>query len=204
MNALQKTLAIIAFVVLVSQSVRHSYLRWLEPRTSVLDKYDAPLKDEIAGAASLDELLRRYEAVRKEADAARAELKKSGKEPTYSDLAQAEPYKSERALHEAITGWESKAKELHELRFYWTVGLVVCLLGLAAFRKMNRWLGLSLVITGFSEIIYWTSPVFLGPNTREFDRLLVSKLLLSVISIVLLLLAIRWQGVFAEKQKTAG
>ena len=201
MNALQKTLAIIAFVVLVSQSVRHTYLRWLEPRTSVLDKYDAPLKSEIAGASSLDELLRRYEAVRREADAARAELKKSGKEPTYADLASAEPYKSERALHDAITGWEAKANEMHQVRFYWAVGLVLCLLGLAAFSKWNRWLGLTLVITGFSEIIYWTSPVFFGPNTREFDRLLVNKLVLSLISIALLLLAIRWQGVFAE-QKT--
>ena len=199
MNALQKTLAVIAFVVLVSQSVRHAYLRWFEPRTSVLDKYDAPLKSEIANASSLDDLLRRYEPVRKEADAARAELKKSGKEPSYADLTSGEPYKSERALHDAIVGWEAKAKELQEVRFYWTVGLVLCLLGLAAFTKWNRWLGLSLVIAGFSEIIYWTSPVFFGPNTREFDRLLVNKLVLSVISIALLLLAIRLQAIFAEQ-----
>ena len=63
MRALLKTLAILAFVALVVQTVRHAYMLWFEPRGSVLDKYDQPVKSEIGTAASLDELLRRYDPV---------------------------------------------------------------------------------------------------------------------------------------------
>jgi len=113
-SALQKTLAIIAFLILVSQTVRHAYLLWLEPRSSVLDKYDQPLKSEITSAASLAELVSRYDPVRKQTDAARAELSKNGKTLTYGDEKELEPYKSEHALRDAITEWETKAKELRE------------------------------------------------------------------------------------------
>ena len=44
MRALQKTLAIVAFLVLAPQTLRHAYMLWLEPRGSVLDKYDQPVK----------------------------------------------------------------------------------------------------------------------------------------------------------------
>jgi hypothetical protein len=71
MRALLKTLAIIAFLALASQTVRHAYMLWLEPRKSVLDKYDQPRKEEIAAVASLDELLRRYDPIRKQVDLAK-------------------------------------------------------------------------------------------------------------------------------------
>jgi len=198
-NALQKTLAIIAFLVLVSQTVRHAYLLWLEPRASVLDKYDRPLKNEITGAASLDELLSRYDPVRKQADAARRELSKDGKPLAYRDERELEPYKSEHALREAITEWETKAKELRELRFYWIVGVALCALGLSI-KRLHRWFGLSFLIAGFSEIIYWTSPTFLGANTREFDRLLANKFVLSLASLAFLIIVIWLNGIFAEKR----
>lgn len=82
MRALEKTLAILAFVVLVSQTVRHAYLLWLEPRASVLDKYDQPLKNDIANAGSLDELVRRYDPVRKQVDADRQKAKSEKILPT--------------------------------------------------------------------------------------------------------------------------
>jgi len=47
-ESLLKTLAIIAFLALASQTVRHAYMLWLEPRKSALDKYDQPRKEEIA------------------------------------------------------------------------------------------------------------------------------------------------------------
>src|SRR6476660_5155674 len=76
-NALQKTLAIVALLVLVSQTVRHAYVLWLEPRNSVLDKYDRPLKDEISAATSLDQLLSRYDQAHTAAEAARKEAEKN-------------------------------------------------------------------------------------------------------------------------------
>ena len=199
MNALQKTLAIIALLALVSQTVRHTYLLWLEPRASVLDKYDQPLKNEITRAASLDELLRRYEPVRKQADSARAEAEKSGKKPGYVEERETEPFKSEIALHDAISDWEQKSKEIHGLRFYWFVGLALSFIGLLIYKTFNRWLGFTLLIAGFAEFIYWTSPTFLGASTREFDRLLVNKLAYSVISLVLLGGVIFTLGIFSQK-----
>jgi len=197
-NALQKTLAILAFVILVSQTIRHAYLLWLDPRTSVLDKYDRPLQDEITKAQSLDELLRRYEPIRKQADEARQQMSKQGKTPGFEERG-VEPFKSESALHEAITEWERRAKEIHEVRFYWLIGLAFFVLGAFFYRKISRWGGISLLIAAFTEFIYWTSPTFFGMNTREFDRLLVNKLILSVVSFVLLLIAIRLNGIFAEQ-----
>jgi len=196
LNALQKTLAIVALLVLVSQTVRHAYVLWLEPRNSVLDKYDRPLKDEISAATSLDQLLSRYDQAHTDAEAARKEASKNG-EPEYK-LAQTEPFKSERALHEAISQWEARSKEIHALKFYWLVGVALSALGMLIYILRRRWLGLTFLIAGFTEIIYWTSPTFLGISTREFDRLLCYKLAFSVVSLVLLLLVIMTQGIFSQ------
>jgi hypothetical protein len=51
MKALHRTLAILASLFLVVQTVRHAYVLWLEPRTSVLDRFDQPRKDEIAAGS---------------------------------------------------------------------------------------------------------------------------------------------------------
>ena len=199
MKALEKTLAILAFVVLISQTVRHAHLLWLEPRTSVLDKYDQPLKDEIANAGSLDELVRRYDPVRKQVDAARQQAR-SEKKPFDDDIS-LEPYKSERTLREAIKEWEDRSKQIREIWFYCSVAFVLFILGALLYRKWNRWAGLTLLISSFCEFIYWTSPTFLGPNTHEFDRLLVHKLVLSVVVLGLLMVAIRLNGIFLEAPK---
>jgi hypothetical protein len=196
-NALQKTLAIIALLLLVPQSVRHAYRLWLEPRSSVLDKYDQPLKGEIEGARSLEELVARYDKVRKEVDAKKQErLQQGPKERVYVDELQTEPYKSEIALRSAIIDWEKKSAEIRELRSYWFVGLVLLALGLVIYRRFNRWFGLSLVIIAFSEFIYWTSPTFFGSGGREYDRLLVNKLVFTVVSLLLLLPVIWLSGAF--------
>ena len=197
-KALQKTLAIVAILILAAQTVRHAYLLWLEPRGSVLDKYDQPLKGQISGATSLEELLRRYDPVRKEVDLAKQEAAKAGKEVSYNDQNQLEPYKSEHALREAISDWEGKAKDIRALRFYWFIGFIFFILGFLTYGKLNRWLGLTLLISAFSEFIYWTSPTFLG-TTREFDRLLRNKFVFSLVSLMLLMVVIWFQRIFADE-----
>ncbi|HMF89937.1 MAG TPA: hypothetical protein VKL40_04785 [Candidatus Angelobacter sp.] len=204
MNALQKTLAIIAFLALASQMVRHAYRLWLEPRGSALDKYEQPLKDDIARATSLEELLARYDKVRKEADEKRKELdKQDTKNRDYARERETEPFKSELALSEAINDWEKKSREVHELRFYWSAGFVFLILGLVAYKKLSRWFGLTLSIVAFSEFIYWTSPAISGSGTREFDRLLANKLAFTVVSLVLLLAVIWLNRIFADKSEAS-
>jgi hypothetical protein len=201
-NPLQKTLAILALLIISAQTVRHAYLLWLEPRGSVLDKYDQPLKDQISGATSLEELLRRYDQVRKQIDLAKQEAAKAGKEVSDRYLAQLEPYKSEHALRYAISDWEGKSKEIRALGFYWFIGFTFLVLGAFTYRKLNRWLGLTLLIAGFSEFIYWTSPTFLG-TTREFDRLLENKFVFSLLSLMLLMVVIWFLRIFSDESQPA-
>jgi len=172
---------------------------WLEPRGSVLDKYDQPVKGQITASSSLDELLRRYDSVRKQVDKAKEELSRERKSLAYNETLDFEPYKSERLLKDAIQEWEKRSKEIHALRLYWIAGCVFLVLGLLSYRKVNRWLGLTLLIAAFSEFIYWTSPTFFG-DTREFDRLLGYKLALSAVSLVLLITVIWFLQIFAENR----
>ena len=199
MRILLRTLAILASLSLGAQTVRHAYVLWLEPRTSVLDRYDQPLRSEIAAAASLDDLLRRYDPVRREVDRIKAERRAADPKDRVDNEPEVEPFTSARSLREAISSWEQRAKEIHALRFYSFIGLVLAVLGAACYRRLNRWLGVTLLIVGFSEIVYWTSPTFMGPNTQEFDRLLVHKLVLSIVSLVLLGLSIHLLDVFKEE-----
>lgn len=202
MKPLQISLAILAFVALMAQTVRHAYMLWFEPRGSVLDKYDQPVKEQITTAASLDELVRRYDAVHKEVEEAKQERAKNGAEMSPLDLESTseEPFKSERMLRDAIQQWEQRSKEIHEIRFYCAVAFILFLLGIFIYRKVNRWFGLTLMIAAFSELIYWTSPTFLG-TTREYDRLLMNKFVLSAISLVLLIAAIWFQGIFGGEKR---
>ena len=202
MRALEKTFAILAFLALASQTVRHAYMLWFEPRGSVLDKYDQPFKTQITAATSLDELVRRYDEVHKQADLARQEALKKGGEGTPGGFSASElrdPFKSEMMLHDAITEWEGRAKEIHEMRFYCLIGFGLFVLGLLTFRRINQWFGLTLMIAAFSEFIYWTSPTFLG-GTREYDRLLANKFALSAAALILLLASIWYLRIFAGKQ----
>lgn len=211
MRALEKTIVVLAFLALISQSIRHAYMLWFEPRGSVLDKYDKPRKGEIEAAQSLDELVQRYEPVRKQADQLREERAKAQKAQAengpegmlrMAEDSRMEPFKSEQELREAINDWETKAREIQELRFFWTLGLLLLIPGMVIYARANHWLGLTLIIAGLAEFIYWTSPTFFG-GTREFDRLLRNKLLLSLVSLALLLLVIWFNRVFAEPETAA-
>jgi hypothetical protein len=196
MRPLQKTLAIIALLILIPQTVRHAYMLWLQPRGSVLDKYDQPAKEQISAATSVDELLRRYDAVHQQAEQKRAELSKQEKPDAWSY--NAEPFKSEQMLRDAIRDWEEKSREIRELRFYWFLSLGLLVVGALLYRRVNQWLGLSLLIVAFSEFIYWTSPTFFGPSAHEVDRLLANKLVLTAVSLVLLLAVIWMNRVFVN------
>ena len=212
MRGLEKTIVILAFLALLSQTIRHAYMLWFESRESVLDKYEKPRKGEIEAAKSLDELVRRYEPIRKQVDQLREERAKAenatgedqsarGKARPLEDT-RIEPFKSEQELRQAINEWEEKANEIRELRFFWTIGLVFLILGMVIYRKLNRWVGLTLIIAGLAEFIYWTSPTFFG-GTHEFDRLLWNKLVLTIVSLILLLLVIWFNRVFADREPSA-
>ena len=98
MKALLRTLTILASLCLIAQTIRHAYVLWLQPRASVLDRYDKPLGKEIDSAASIEELVRRYDPVRKEADRIKAERRAADPQAEFHDESEAEPFKSESDL----------------------------------------------------------------------------------------------------------
>lgn len=200
LKTFEKVLAILALLIITTQTVRHGYTLWLEPRGSVLDKFDQPTVTQISKAQSVDELLKQYEPVRKAVDAEK--LKRQPEDTPRLEYSDQEPYKSERQLREAINDWETKSKEIRALKIYWAFGLGFCVLGLVHYKRLNRWFGLTMIIAAFCEFIYWTSPTFLGP-VREFDRLIGNKFTFSVLSLAVLLVVIQMLKVFASEDKVA-
>jgi hypothetical protein len=184
MKALQTTLFVVTALILSTQTVRHVYVRYLEPTRSVLDSYEPPVTADIKKANSLDELVKLYDEAYNKVKAADAQPKDP---TTVSAKIEEEPYKSERLLKEAIRDWESKTKEVFELRYFWLSGAAFLIIGFLCYKKVFPWLGLTLLIAGFSEMIWATSPSFRGGSQTEFDRLLTNKIIFSSISLVLLL-----------------
>lgn len=185
MNNLKKILFVIAMLILVTQTVRHGYLKWFEKRSSVLDKYDTSTCKKIKEAKTLKELLQEHDAAHKKVEI--YEQDKNNPVVPENKKQYKEPYKTQEELRNAIENWESKSKEIYELRFFWSSGLLILAIGLLFYKKINNWLGISLIIVGFVEMIWWTSPSFnFGGAYPEFDRLLVNKLLLSIITLALL------------------
>jgi hypothetical protein len=201
METLKKTLFLIAFIILLTQTVRHAYYRWLEPTNSVLDKYGEPLKEKIKNAESINELLSKYDEVHKKVKVVEADSSIS-KIPRY-ERSEIEPFKSEQMLRNAIEEWEMRSTEIFKIRLYSSFGLLFVILGLFIYKRSNEWLGLALIITGFAEKIYWTSPSFFGSSTLEYTRLLNNKFYISLLAfIVLLIVAIMTNTILIKKKKS--
>jgi hypothetical protein len=191
MKTLRTTLFVIAFVILASQTFRHAYVRWMEPRTSVLDKYNTSTEKQILLAKSLDELVALFDAAHSKVQ----EYEKSHPEEADKQAYQRSgPYAQltgdEVALRNSITEWERKSKEIRELWHFWIAGIIAFALGSFLVLTKERWIGMALLILAFTEMIYATSPSFRSMGSQpEFDRLLVHKFVLSVVSLGFLLIA---------------
>lgn len=185
MRPLQITLFILGLVVLSTQSFRHIYVKWVEPTGSVLDEYREQIEEDIALSKDLDEIVALYDAAYEKVQ--EYERHGTNEQIEESERWHREPYESERKLRSAIERWEAQSKDIFQLWVYWSCGLAAIVFGLLAYRRLNRWLGMVGIITGFTEMAFWTSPLWRewGPQA-EFERLLTAKLLLSVVATALL------------------
>lgn len=202
MKTVQKTLFVLTALILFTQTLRHVYVRSLEPTGSVLDRYQSQVSEDIKRADSLDELVKLYDEAHTKVQAANAEAEarrerrsnaadrdneaKAADDEDEGPNPGREPYKSEALLKSAIQDWESKSNQVFELHFFWFSGLGFLILGLICYTRRFPWLGLALMIAGFSEMIYATCPSFRGLSEKEFDRLLTNKAIYSFISLILL------------------
>lgn len=183
MRTFERVLLIFALLLLNVFTARHVYRRWIEPRGSVLDEFQKPVEKTIKKAKSLESLVGEYREAKKAADSLRKEHEDdNGDAWKASDILE-----NETQLEEAIRDWEGKKREVYELRVYCCFGLLTILAGTLLHLYKSKWLGLGLLVTGFSEMIYWTCPSWRGGTELEYDRLLLNKMAFSFLAIVALL-----------------
>jgi len=61
-------------------------------------------------------------------------------------------------------------------------------LGALVYSRGREWIGMSLILPGLSEVVWWSAPAFtLGGAVREYELLLVNKMILTVIALAVLL-----------------
>jgi len=193
MRGLRLTVFILAFLSLTAELIRHSYVRWIEDHTSVLDKYEAVDK-EIKEATSLAALEKRY--------AEELEKQKATKEsqPSTQFIPQSPVFK----LRQAITDWERRENQIRALRYFWVGRLVCFLLALVCHWRGLQWVSVTLQIAGFAEMTWWTSPSFgLAGAVQEFTRLLDNKIVFTVLAFALLL-TFWFTGVLRPERKRNG
>jgi hypothetical protein len=195
----QTTCLILATLVLTTQGVRHLYVKYFSRTPSVLERFEKQeIKKQIAEAASLDELVARYEPARKRTDELDAERDREAdklsddKRDDYRNefnRRYAEEYSTAYSLRSAIDDWESKAKQVREMQMFWGAGAILFAVGGILYFKFP-WVGMSFVVPGVAEMIWWTSPNFtFSGTTPEFERLLFYKLLFTGVTLALVIAA---------------
>src|SRR5687768_13823729 len=101
MKSFRGFMALVGLLFAGTHLLRHSYVLWVEPRTSVLDEFDEAKK--VAGAEkSLQELLEAYRQVHQEAEALRKESENLSSEEQYRLYKQKNSFSKEEDLKRAI------------------------------------------------------------------------------------------------------
>jgi hypothetical protein len=198
MRPLRLTIFVLLLMAFGGQIVRHSYVRWFEPRASVLDKYESKAATEAKGARTLQELDKLYaDAIAKE----KAEQEALEADPPRADKPRRfrpEERMASFELKSAIQEWEGRQKDLRELRFFFGAGVVALILGFVCERLRLAWGAVAFAALAFVEMLWWTTVSWHSGLWREYDRLLDNKLALTAAAIALLLLA-RWRGPLSTK-----
>ena len=176
---------IYALLHVTTQSLRHAYVAMIEPRTSVLTKFDS-VKEQIASSENVDQLLKEYESAKAKVD--EWKVGKTNQEIHQAEYSDDGPPYTARMLREAIERWEARERKLFELHFFWWSGVACLIAGIGCWRRIHPWLGAALFIVAFGEMIYWTTPEFRRwSDNDEFTRLVLWKLFYSTATLAMLL-----------------
>jgi len=185
MKNLITTLFIISMVVVITQTVRHSYVRGFYNNHSVLDEFEDDVTLEIKSSVSLDSLLVQYE----KSHNAVANFKKNKTEEVLREsFKELNELRSVESKYErAIRDWESKEEKTRELIVFWFAGFLIIVIGIFNYSKNYKWIGLSLILSGVIEMIWWSSPSITNQGANiEFYKLLNIKLIFSIITFIVL------------------
>jgi len=201
MRVLKITALLLTIVMLCAQAVRHIYVAYFQPRTSVLDEYAKTDADEaIRRATALEELLVLYDPAKKQVDALDKELKDALASATTREERRlleekfqdqhGKEYAREAQLQAAIEDWEHKNQQVTELHVFWAFGIGLFVIGAALSAAGREWLGMSLILPGVVEMLWWTSPSIRFEGCPvEFDRLLFNKIVFTLITLAVVIAA---------------
>lgn len=192
MRALQITAFVLAIIAFTTQAIRHVHLLVFRGEKSVLAQFKkfAPVEQEIQAEKSFDLLVEQYSKLKTELD----ELEKGKTDE--SELKQlrkehVEKYNRFRELEYEIKGREERTRENRDLWIFSGSGFVLVLLGAFLYRR-NRpnlvWIGMALILAGYTEILYWSSPSFSGGGAKEeYLQLLINKIVFTLLGLGMLL-----------------
>jgi hypothetical protein len=184
MKSFRGFMALVGLLFAGTHLVRHTYVLWIEPRTSVLDAF-SEAKMVAGPEKSLEELLAAYKQAHDEVETEKKRAGGSAEENEYRRF-QEKPWSTERELQAAIRERERHARELIELHFFWWSGFVAILIG-AALSNRRPWLGFSFCMLGFLEMAWATFPAISRFGWAvELRDLLTLKVAYSAAMLVLL------------------
>lgn len=191
-----RNLQIVFFVILAcifsTQAIRHAHHFVFAYEESMLAPIGEffEMEQEVRSEASTEELLEEYKAVE---DSIR-QLKDSSDGETDPEMnafqirqQNPELFHRQQTLHLELTQRELMSNELRDLWIYSIAGLILVILGCLIYFKIDHWTGLPLILAGFLELVWWSSPSFnMGGAVTEYRLLLVNKMIVTAIGLFLL------------------
>ena len=182
MRNLATVLLVIFSILLTTQLVRHTYMRVFYNQESVMDKYSKKETDfPNAKSLSLKELSMIYADAEK-----RVKIFESGKSRKELDLYNSsdEPYYKKNKIQEMIASRESDHKMIREIIVFWIAGILLIAGGSFVYLKYEKWVGASVVISGFIEMIWRLGPMFFMTGTApESLMILTVKILFTALTL---------------------
>ncbi len=181
------TAVLVIFISLLStQFIRHAHVRIFYNQESVLDKYNKKSTDLTFNKdASLKELSLIYADAEKRVKI--FEKEKSKKALSMYDNND-EPYNKKVKLEEIITRREADNRMAAEIVFFWIAGLILAAGGSFVYLKFEKWLGLSLIVSGLIEMTWKLGPAFFITEAKPESLMLLNvKLVCTAVTLAALI-----------------
>jgi len=187
MKGLQITLLILFGCAFSTQAIRHAHVYTIGYEESVLAPVEAfyEMQEQVRLEASTDELMAEYETTQEEIE----QLHNSVPKTDQYTLRQQhlELFARNDALASELRQREAVEREIRDTWIFSVAGLILIAVGSLAYARDYQWVGMSLILPGFLELLWWSAPSFtLGGAVREYDILLINKIILTLISFVLM------------------
>jgi len=187
MKGLQVTLLILFSCALSTQAIRHVHVYMIGYEESILAPAETfyNVTEEVRMEESTDELLAEYETIKEEIKRLR-EVDQSKDQYTFRQE-NAELVARSEALASELGQRERIEREIRDIWIFSIAGLILIMLGCVLYYRGSVWPGLALVTPGFLELIWWSAPSFtMGGAVKEYDVLLLNKIIWSIVAFVLL------------------